>query len=78
MSAKPFWTEIGGTGRLSGSTIVVLSLLRYDLQFKPQPLLATTWTISEDGLRYTFRLRIGAVHADRPWRPGPLVGGGRS
>lgn len=32
-------------------------LLRYDADFKPQPLLATSWTISPDGLRYTFKLR---------------------
>lgn len=33
------------------------SLLSYDKDFNPQPLLATEWTVSEDGLRYWFKLR---------------------
>src|SRR6478735_2976079 len=28
------------------------SLLTYDKDFNPQPLLSTEWTVSEDGLRY--------------------------
>ncbi|WP_321911172.1 ABC transporter substrate-binding protein [Paraburkholderia sp. J11-2] len=32
-------------------------LLRYDAQFRPQPLLAVRWSVSDDGLRYTFALR---------------------
>ena len=32
-------------------------LLTYDFDFKPQPLLATEWKISDDGLNYTFKLR---------------------
>ncbi|PQV54848.1 ABC transporter substrate-binding protein [Paraburkholderia sp. BL21I4N1] len=39
------------------SAKITEGLLRYDSQFKPQPLLATSWDISADGLRYTFRLR---------------------
>ncbi|MDX1003377.1 ABC transporter substrate-binding protein [Sinorhizobium medicae] len=35
------------------------SLLTYDKEFNPQPLLATEWTVSEDGLRYWFKLRQG-------------------
>ncbi|PSS59938.1 ABC transporter substrate-binding protein [Ensifer sp. NM-2] len=35
------------------------SLLTYDKDFNAQPLLATEWTVSEDGLRYWFKLRQG-------------------
>ncbi|KAF1022636.1 MAG: Oligopeptide-binding protein AppA [Paracidovorax wautersii] len=43
---------------------VVEGLLRYDAQ----PLLATAWEISPDGLRYTFRLRQGVKwHDDHPF-----------
>ena len=38
--------------------------MRYDAQFKPQPLLATSWSISADGLRYTFKLRQGVKFHD--------------
>lgn len=41
------------------SAKITEGLLRYDAQFKPQPLLATSWSISADGLRYTFKLRQG-------------------
>ncbi|MFT4191367.1 MAG: ABC transporter substrate-binding protein [Comamonas sp.] len=39
-------------------------LLRYDRDFKPQPLLATAWQVSADGLRYTFTLRQGVKFHD--------------
>ncbi len=39
------------------STKVTEGLLRFDANFAPQPLLATAWSISEDGLRYRFTLR---------------------
>lgn len=39
------------------SAKVTEGLLRYDTHFEPQPLLATAWSISTDGLRYTFKLR---------------------
>ncbi len=32
-------------------------LLRYDAKFTPQGLLATAWSVSPDGLAYTFTLR---------------------
>ncbi|ANL31850.1 dipeptide/oligopeptide ABC transporter substrate-binding protein (plasmid) [Rhizobium phaseoli] len=35
------------------------SLLTYDKDFNPQPLLATEWKVSEDGLHYWFKLREG-------------------
>src|SRR6266568_3550828 len=36
---------------------VTEGLLTYDFSFKPQPALATEWTVSPDGLRYSFKLR---------------------
>ncbi len=40
------------------------SLLTYDKDFKPQPLLATEWKVSDDGLRYWFKLRQGVKWHD--------------
>ncbi|UXN69442.1 ABC transporter substrate-binding protein [Devosia neptuniae] len=40
------------------------SLLTYDEDFNPQPLLATEWTVAEDGLRYWFKLREGVKWHD--------------
>ncbi|RAS21070.1 ABC transporter substrate-binding protein [Paraburkholderia bryophila] len=39
------------------SAKITEGLLRYDAQFRPQPLLAIEWSISADNLRYTFKLR---------------------
>ncbi|PVX81685.1 ABC transporter substrate-binding protein [Paraburkholderia unamae] len=43
-------------------------LLRYDAQFRAQPLLAVRWSVSGDGLRYTFALRPDVRwHDGRPF-----------
>ncbi|MFP4905734.1 ABC transporter substrate-binding protein, partial [Paraburkholderia sp. BR14261] len=42
---------------LAASSKVLEGLLAYDFDLKPQPQLATAWSVSPDGLRYTFRLR---------------------
>lgn len=39
-------------------------LVRLDDQGQIQPLLATGWTISDDGLRYSFQLREGVTFHD--------------
>ncbi|MFT4184006.1 MAG: ABC transporter substrate-binding protein [Rhizobium sp.] len=39
-------------------------LLTYDKDFNPQPLLATEWKVSDDGLRYWFKLRQGVKWHD--------------
>ncbi len=40
------------------------SLIVFDMQFNPQPNLATSWNISSDGLRYTFKLVNNATFHD--------------
>lgn len=40
------------------------SLLTYDENFQPQPLLATDWKVSDDGLHYWFKLREGVKWHD--------------
>ncbi len=40
------------------------SLLRYDTDLNPQPSLAESWEISDDGLTYTFKLREGVLWHD--------------
>lgn len=39
-------------------------LLTYDFDLKPLPQLATAWTVSDDGLHYTFSLRQGVKWHD--------------
>lgn len=52
------------TDNRNPSAKVTEGLLRYDLQFRPQPLLATEWKVSPDGLRYSFKLREGVKFHD--------------
>jgi peptide/nickel transport system substrate-binding protein len=42
---------------LAASSKVLEGLLEYDFDMKPMPQLATAWSISPDGLEYTFTLR---------------------
>ncbi|MEG0113787.1 MAG: ABC transporter substrate-binding protein, partial [Comamonas sp.] len=46
------------------SAKITEGLLRYDAKFQPQPLLATSWTVSPDGLQYRFKLRQGVKFHD--------------
>lgn len=39
-------------------------LLQYEADLTPQPLLATEWNVSPDGLRYEFKLRPGVKWHD--------------
>ncbi|WP_425960969.1 ABC transporter substrate-binding protein [Rhizobium nepotum] len=45
-----------GTGQAIGPKIVE-GLLTFDFELNSQPLLATEWSVSDDHLRYTFKLR---------------------
>jgi len=40
------------------------TLVTVDLDFKPQPCLAKSWTVSDDGLVYTFKLQDKATWSD--------------
>src|SRR3954464_5284435 len=44
------------TTALTVSAKVTEGLLEYDYDIKPRPQLATEWSISPDGLVYTFKL----------------------
>ena len=52
----------GPTQRVSPK--VTEGLLAYDLDFNPKPALATEWSVSPDGLTYTFKLRKGVKWHD--------------
>lgn len=61
-SIVPIDTSAGGNGRIGPK--VVEGLLTYDFDLNPKPLLATEWSISEDGLSYSFKLRRGVKWHD--------------
>lgn len=43
-------------------------LLTYDYDLNPKPQLATSWEVSPDGLKYTFKLREGVTwHDGKPF-----------
>ncbi len=65
----------GDPGTLNGTTSsnfvekiiasnVFSMLIRLDRSFKPVPDLAKSWTISDDGLTYTFKLNEGVKWHD--------------
>src|SRR4249919_2986858 len=65
----------GDPGTLNGTTSsnfvekiiasnVFSMLIRLDRNFKPVPDLAKAWTISDDGLTYTFKLNEGVKWHD--------------
>lgn len=55
---------INNTSSTATSTKIFEGLLTYDYELKPQPLLATAWTVSADGLLYSFTLRDGVSWSD--------------
>ncbi len=58
----PLTTSAGSSCDLGPK--VVEGLLSYDYKLNPQPLLATSWTVSKDGLQYRFDLRKGVKWHD--------------
>lgn len=69
-SEPPVLTTIAHTAYNSVyvSPKVTEGLLTYDFDLNPKPLLAKEWSISSDGLRYTFRLRPGVKwHDGKPF-----------
>ncbi len=64
----PSLVSLVSTNSLTVSAKVTEGLLWYDNDMAPQPQLATAWTISPDGLTYTFTLRQGVRwHDGRPF-----------
>lgn len=50
------------------------SLLTYDFKLNPQPSLAESWTVSPDGLTYTFKLRHNVKwHDGKPFTADDVV-----
>lgn len=61
-SIVPLTTTAGGNSDIGPK--IVEGLLTYDYDLKPKPLLATAWSLSKDGLQYTFELRKGVKWHD--------------
>jgi peptide/nickel transport system substrate-binding protein len=56
------------------STKIFEGLLTYDFQLNPQPMLAETWKVSDDGLTYTFNLRHNVKwHDGKPFTSKDVV-----
>ena len=50
--------------RASGSELLQIPLTSFDNEYQLTPLAAESWTQSEDGLTWTFKLREGLVWSD--------------
>jgi len=62
----------GPTQMVAGN--IYEGLLRYDPQLKPLPQLAESWTVSADGLTYTFKLVSGVKwHDGKPFTSADVV-----
>ncbi len=61
-SIVPLTTTAGGNAEIGPK--IVEGLLTYDYELRPKPLLATAWSLSADGLQYTFTLRKGVKWHD--------------
>jgi peptide/nickel transport system substrate-binding protein len=65
-SIIPLTTTAGGNAEIGPK--VVEGLLTYDKDLNPEPLLATAWSVSKDGLQYRFTLRQGVWwHDGKPF-----------
>src|SRR5438552_14026178 len=62
----------GPTQMVSGN--IYEGLLRYGPKLEPQPGLAESWTVSEDGKVYSFKLRKGVTwHDGKPFTSADVV-----
>ena len=61
-SLIPLTTSAGGNSDIGPKVVEGLLTYGYDLQ--PKPLLATAWSVSGDGLQYSFTLRQGVKWHD--------------
>ena len=67
-----------GLNQLSGVQMIggkiYQGLLTYDSNLNPQPGLAKSWTVSPDGLTYTFKLQDGVKwHDGKPFTSADVV-----
>jgi peptide/nickel transport system substrate-binding protein len=61
-------TSINNTSTPLTSGKIFDGLVTYDFDLNPKPQLATSWTVSPDGLKYTFKLREGVTwHDGKPF-----------
>ncbi len=61
-------TSINNTSTPLTSGKIFDGLVTYDFDLNPKPQLATSWTVSPDGLTYTFKLREGVTwHDGKPF-----------
>ncbi len=69
--ADPENWDVLATANAADSEILVNTydgLVEYDMENQLQPALAESWTESEDGLTYTFKLREGMIWVDNQGR----------
>ncbi|MBE6975777.1 MAG: peptide ABC transporter substrate-binding protein [Ruminococcaceae bacterium] len=69
--ADPQTWDVLATAQAADSEILVNTydgLIEYDMENAYQPALAESWTISEDGLTYTFKIRQNQVWVDNQGR----------
>ena len=65
-------TQNGPVQLIAGN--IYEGLLRYDEKLNPQPLLATSWVTSKDGLTTTFKLKPGVKwHDGKPFSAADVV-----
>ena len=64
VTEAPALLSFVNTSSLIWSAHVSEGLLEFDYDMNPTPLLATEWTVAEDGLTYTFKLREGVKWHD--------------
>lgn len=70
-SSDPQTWDALATSRAADSEAIVNtfdSLLEYDVEGVQQPALAESYTVSDDGLTYTFKIRQGVVWVDSQGR----------
>ncbi|MBM3524187.1 MAG: ABC transporter substrate-binding protein [Alphaproteobacteria bacterium] len=64
----PTLSSINNTSTPLTSGKIFDGLVTYDFDLNPKPQLATSWTISPDGLKYVFKLRAGVTwHDGKPF-----------
>ena len=70
-SSDPNTWDVLATSKQADSRAIINTydgLYEYDEENVQQPALATSYTVSEDGLKYTFTIREGAVWVDSQGR----------